>query len=102
MDNISGFDLLLRALEIKLELDHFKFEIKKSKTSDSISVIIKDCPWHDIMLRSGREKKSELIGGSICKTEYLTFAREFFDKVSVDVREGICKKKNSCIFEIDI
>ncbi len=49
----DGLDALFIGLKTKLELDGFKF--KAEKTENGFRITINDCPWHNFMIKSGRE-----------------------------------------------
>lgn len=49
----DGPDALFIGLKTKLELDGFKF--KAEKTENGFRITINDCPWHNLMIKSGRE-----------------------------------------------
>jgi len=98
----TGFSLIKNALEIKLELDRFTFEIKGEAKDNMIKVLIKNCPWHNIMVKSGRKDRSRIIGKNICMAEYSTFLSEFLNDLEVRMNNGICLGNNSCSIEIDL
>jgi len=98
--DLDGLCLLKKALETKLKLDHFKFEFKTNEQKNKITVSINKCPWHEIMLKSGRENRSKDIGDVICSTEYKTFTNEIMDKADVSLSKGICRGEKSCVLEI--
>ena len=52
----QGMDALRECLTTKLTLDQFEFETQNN--SDGFSVLVKRCPWHDQMVKSGREHLS--------------------------------------------
>ncbi|MBM3707065.1 MAG: hypothetical protein FJW69_01790 [Actinobacteria bacterium] len=86
----------LKALNIKLKLDGFKFSISKNK--DLVAVKITECPWHNILIRSKRGHLSEKIGSIICRTEYSVFASEFEPEIKLDLSTQICKNDECCNF----
>lgn len=92
----SPEDLFIKALKIKLKIDHFRYRIFSGP--GFIKVRITHCPWHEIMVRSGRENLSAKVGSSICMTEYSVFASEFFKDMHFDITEKICNSAGSCIF----
>lgn len=74
----DNLDALIKCLEIKLALEGFQFKVIKSKkTENEVEIVIKQCPWHQILVDSERAHLSERIGRMICNTEYSTWAREF-------------------------
>ena len=89
-------DSLLEALKIKLQLDGFKFNIEKNKFGFNIR--INECPWHKIMIKSGRAKLSGIVGATICKNEYPIWISEFGGKMQFKIKIQICKESKNCIF----
>ena len=90
---------LLEALKIKLQLDGFKFTIKKNDFGFNIRII--ECPWHKIMIKSGRAKLSGIIGSTICKIEYPIWISEFGGKMQFKIKNQICNESKNCIFVFD-
>jgi len=89
----QGMDALRECLTTKLNLEEFEFETQKS--SDGFSILIKRCPWHDQMVKSGREHLSGTVGRRICRTEFSVWAREFGD-IRFDLQEQICEGCGQC------
>ncbi len=85
---------LLDCFSVKLELDGFKFNVKKDKKS--VKFIISNCPWHNIMAKSGRSHLSGNIGEVICNTEYQVWAKEFGDNINFKLEGEICKGAKYC------
>jgi len=56
----NGSDALFKGLTAKLELEGFKFKAEKNK--NGFRITIKDCPWHNLMVKSGRKKLSGIVG----------------------------------------
>ena len=99
-----GYETGLNALRLcfsqKLEMDGFEFNIE-SKTKDStdeVRFIISSCPWHDILMESGREHISDRIGSAICGTEYEVWASEFGRDIRFSFgKHRICRGSSCCI-----
>src|SRR5665811_2005438 len=70
----DGFDMFFECLKIKMKLDNFITKTTRSKQKKSanhssdleennvITVTVNNCPWHNLMIKSGRENLSEKIG----------------------------------------
>ena len=95
----NGLDGLEQAVAARLALEGFGFELERDK--GSIVVIIRKCPWHDLLLKSGRENISERVGNLICEVENSMWASEFGESGSDEIRfqreEGICKGAERCM-----
>ena len=93
----KGRDALFESLITKLTLEGFKFKVGKS--SDGFEIVISKCPWHNLMIKSGREKLSEKVGTLICNTEYPVWASEFDDNIHFELKTQICKGSETCIMQ---
>jgi hypothetical protein len=87
---------LARALKAKLTVDRYEFSM--SETSAQLQVTFTTCPWHDLIVRSGRAQLSERIGGVICGNEFPVFAREFGCSCSAPSEQRLCRDGASCSF----
>jgi hypothetical protein len=115
----DSFDMFFECLKIKMKLDNFITRTSQSKQNTGhkisgskksaehssnlgennvITVTINNCPWHNLMIKSGRENLSEKIGNVICRNEYAIFAFEFDKNIKFELGERICKGSASCKF----
>jgi hypothetical protein len=88
---------LLESLKAKLTLEGFKFEVKQKPSGFQIHIA--DCPWHNLMVKSGRENLSEKVGTAICNTEYAVWASEFDENVRFTLQTQKCKGSESCVLD---
>ena len=88
------FDSLFDGLVIKLELEGFQFEAKKGKDGFQIQII--DCPWYNLMIKSGREHLAWKVGNTICNTEYEVWASELAKTVKFKLDTKKCDKSENC------
>ena len=93
----NGSEALLESLAAKLELEEFKFKTKK--TANGFTITITDCPWHNLMIKSGREHLAAKVGKTICVTEYQVWASEFSNSIKFELKTQKCCKSNHCILE---
>lgn len=92
----NGMEALFECLTTKLMLDGFTFKTEKAENGGGFRVIIDRCPWHDLMVKSGREHLSGKVGSRICNTEYLAWASEFNNGIRFELQSQICKGSESC------
>jgi hypothetical protein len=92
-----GIDGLLDCLTNKLALEGFAFESERAADGRGFKIRISRCPWHDVMVSSGRADLSEKVGTRICPTEYSAWAAEFGDNIRFELGERICGGSVSCI-----
>ena len=95
----DSFDIFFECLKTKMKLDNFMTKTTRSKQKKSvITVTVNNCPWHNLMIKSGRENLSEKIGSAICRNEYSIFASEFDKNIKFELGERICKGSACCKF----
>ncbi|MEI8004204.1 MAG: DUF6125 family protein, partial [Methanothrix sp.] len=70
-----GLQGLEEALSARLALEGFDYEMERRE--DGFAVIVKRCPWHDRMIKSGRGNLSERVSDLICRAENSVWASEF-------------------------
>lgn len=85
---------LLKSLKTKLTLEGFKFKVEPKETG--FQILISDCPWHSIMVKSGREKYSSKIGTTICNIEYSVWTSEFDENTRFTLHTQKCKGSKYC------
>lgn len=93
----NGIDALYECLITKLAIEGFKFEAKKF--GNGFTIIIEECSWHNLMVKSGREKLSGKVGTLICNTEYSAWASEFGPDIKFELKDQICEGTPSCILQ---
>jgi len=102
----SGLDDLMDCLSQKLLMDGFEFEAEKDEVEGKTTGIkfkISTCPWHDILIRAGREHLSERIGGVICGEEYKVWASEFGEDIGSSFGgKRICRGDSCCILSFHV
>ena len=98
----DGLDGLRQCLTTKLTLDGFTFEAEQSDNDRLLQITLSECPWHNIMIKSGRENLSGLVGTRICTTEYQVWAAEFGDDIKFELKDQICTGLNNCILLFNV
>ncbi len=95
----DGIDALFECLTTKLTLESFKFKAEKTGNKGDFKITINECPWHNLMVKSGREKLSGKVGTLICNTENSAWASEFGPNVRFELGQQICQGSKSCILQ---
>ena len=90
----EGEAALLESLTAKLSLEGFKLKVKQNENGFQIK--ISDCPWHNIMVKSGREKHSAKVGTAICNVEYAVWASEFNKNIQFTLEKQKCNGTEHC------
>ena len=93
----TGPDALFECLLTKFELEGFKITTEKNEKGFKITVI--DCPWHNLMVKSGREHLSAIVGVTICQTEYNVWVSELAKNMKFELKSQKCKEAKKCMFE---
>jgi len=93
----TGSDALLESLMTKLELEGFK--CKAEKNENGFSITITECPWHNLMIKSGRENLAKLVGKTICNTEYQVWASEIEKTIKFELKSQKCNESEQCILD---
>ncbi len=93
----DGIDGLFECLTTRLSLEGYKFKAEKTGSGGDFKLTVNVCPWHNLMIKSGREKLSSKIGGLICSTEYSVWATEFGPNIRFELKDQICQGSQYCI-----
>jgi len=112
----EGLAGLEQALSARLAMEGFEFCMEPRE--DGLAVIVKRCPWHDMMIKSGRGALSERVSDIICRVENSVWASEFSGEKGIpdegEVREGegqeigflreerICRGEERCVLRFCI
>ena len=95
----SGLEALRECFTTKLAIEGFEFDVERR--NDGFRVSISRCPWHDAMVRSGRESLSGKVGARICGTEYSVWAAEFGQGIRFRRKSEICTGAERCVLEFN-
>ena len=93
----DGEVTLLESLNAKLSLEGFKFKVEQE--DKGFRIIINDCPWYNLMVKSGREKHSGVVGTTICNVEYSVWISEFDENMQLTFRTQKCQGSKHCILD---
>jgi hypothetical protein len=93
----SNLDGLRECFTTKLAIEGFRFDVDAA--GSSFRVTISRCPWHDAMVKSGREALSGKVGTRICGTEYSVWAAEFGRGIRFERKSEICTGGERCVLE---
>jgi len=92
----KGIQDLCEAITARLALEEFEFKIEYETTG--FKIIISECPWHNLMIKSGRAHLSGRVGNLICQIENSVWADEF--GIHAFCRdEQICLGSQKCILK---
>ena len=89
---------LAKAVTIKLSLEGYKADIEDAGEDRAI-IKINECPWYNIMKKSGREKLAARVGEKICSVEYQGWAECFDKKIRFTLSTQLCKGAEPCQLE---
>lgn len=91
-----GIDGLFEGLTTKLGLEGYAFETERAVDGRGFTVTLNTCPWHDLMIKSGRQALSPRIGTLICNIENSVWAAEFGEDILFEAGDQICGGSESC------
>jgi hypothetical protein len=112
----EGLAGLEQALSARLAMEGFEFRMEPQE--DGLAVIVKRCPWHDMMIKSGRGALSDRVSDIICRVENSVWASEFYGengmpdegevlegeghKIGFQREERICRGEKRCVLRFCI
>jgi hypothetical protein len=92
--NGNGIEPYFEAIKVKFDGEGYEYTMD-SKAGE---IRLKDCPWHEIMIKAGREDLSDKVGEVICNTEHGAWAREFGLELEIDGR--FCAGNSECVLKL--
>lgn len=92
-----GGEALRAAILTKFALDGFRLKCAPEMRGTEMTLRIEECPWHAVMIKSGRTDLSPKVGERICQAEYSTFAREFVNLETFEMGDRICAGGEGCV-----
>jgi len=92
-----GLDALSAALAAKFGFEDT--ECAANRNGNVLEVVLMECPWFDLMKKSGREHLAGRVGETICGTEYPAWAAECGCSPKVDIKSRICDGGEKCVME---
>jgi len=95
----DGEVALLESLTAKLAVEGFKFTAEQQ--ANGFRIQITDCPWHNLMVKSGREAYSGKVGSAICNGEYSVWASEFDGNMRFTLRSQKCTGSEHCVLDFE-
>ena len=84
-----------RVFSAKLKLDGYGFRTRSTK-GGGFTVTVRSCPWHNMLVKAGRQEYAERIGAAICGSEYAVWAQEFGGSQVLELGSRICKGDKIC------
>ena len=101
-----GLSALHKCLSKKLRWEGHSHESTWSADGQGLEIGIRQCPWHNSMVKSGREHLSGRVGRAICETEYTVWATEFSHgeagvSIRFVLRDLLCEGAPTCILSFE-
>ena len=94
-----GVDALFECLTTKLYLEKYLYSTERFTDGSGFMVIIGECPWYDMMVKSNRQHLAGKIGARICRTEYSVWAHEFDGNIEFEMNDFLCDGDRNCIMK---
>lgn len=92
-----GLEALIECLTTKLGWEGYAYEAVRGSNDQGFEMLIRECPWHRLLVKSGREALGERVGVRICGTEYSVWASEFGEGIRFELGDTICQGSPSCV-----
>lgn len=93
----EGIGPLLECFTTKLNLDGHVFSVNRDEVIKEYQIIVRQCPWLQLMKKSDREHLAGKLGERICVTECLTWASEFGKNIQFSIEGMLCGGDSQCI-----
>lgn len=90
-NTVSG---LKECFKTKLDLEGFEYSLREH--TDGFTIIVKKCPWYDLLIKSNRQHIAQQVGSCICNSEYSTFAGEFDPAIVFTLDDQLCAGRQNC------
>ncbi|MBM3189773.1 MAG: hypothetical protein FJZ90_13730 [Chloroflexi bacterium] len=91
-----GLDALCACLTAKLDWESYRYETVWREDHSALCIVIHECPWRDLLRKSGREHLAAAVGQRICNTEYAVWAREFGEALHFELGRCLCCGEGVC------
>jgi hypothetical protein len=86
---------LRRCLNLKFGADGHDFEVDLD--AEGLTVVIRGCPWRELLAKSKREHLGPRIAEAICTTEGEVWCQEFGDVYEFGIPEMGCAGAEECV-----
>jgi predicted ArsR family transcriptional regulator len=87
---------LARCFEMKFAAEDYEYEIRWPSEHE-VEIIVHQCPWYDVITRTGREAIAKNIADTICVNEYLGWTKEFSEEIGFALEKRICSGDGKCL-----
>ena len=93
---ITGNSLedLARAFKLKFASEGFDFDSEHSEKE--VKLIVRSCPWYEIMKSSNRLHVSESVTNRICRMEFSGWIKEFDPTIRFEMHKTLCRPQDKC------
>ncbi|MGC9317223.1 MAG: DUF6125 family protein [Armatimonadota bacterium] len=88
---------LVRCMALKFAAEGHDFVLRRT-SSEEASVVIRQCPWREVLQSAGRMHLAAEIANRICATEGAVWASEFDESIQFELREALCTSGDCCRF----
>jgi hypothetical protein len=90
---------LIDCFEFKMAVEGYRYKIENMENNRCFSIIVKRCPWLDLIVNSHRENLAEKVGTTICKTTCNTWASEFGSNIKFELQRQKCRGAEDCLLK---
>ncbi len=79
------------SLKLKWDSEGYRYHFERYK------VVIEECPWWDIMEKSGRQQLAGRVGAVICSIVYNEWAKEYNAPFTITFETYLCQGDRACV-----
>lgn len=90
----DSLDDLARAFQLKFAAEGYDYDIERA--DDEIRLIVRTCPWYEILKSSNRTAIAETIVDRICMREFAGWVREFSPRIEFEMHGRLCVSSDAC------
>jgi len=89
---------IFEGYKVKLEAESYSYELLLNE-DNHIQIVLKACPWYDLLRKSNREHLAPLLADRICALEFRVWLREFGDDLSFSHGPRCCDGDSTCLLD---
>jgi hypothetical protein len=97
----QGLAALVACFGNKLAAEGYRFEAQAAPDGARVDLVVRECPWHNAMVKAGRAELSGRVGERICRREYAVWAAEFGPGLRFDLPALLCQGAAMCVLRFE-
>ena len=94
----TSLEDFLRVLAVKLAAEQYGYEVEECRP-DLLRLRVDQCPWHELLEKSGRTQIAPQIAHRICETELQVWGETFHPEIQFELQDQRCTGDVGCVWE---